>query len=484
MTVKAYGEQIAQLRGSVDDLLAKYVDADGNRIPDVEVSADDLAALETLQASIAELTKKAEEAEKVEAQVEEAARSNRAAMRVASTTVSTTLPHPARATTVSNALTFSEFTVPKNQRRGGRLKSFSAERAGSRDKAEATAFAFGQWSLACMGQRKAQQWCADHGVELVSEKRTMGETSNGLGGFLVPHQFDSTIIDLREEYGMFRQHTNVVTMSRDTASRPRRAGGVTAYWVGESDAITQSDKSWDQVSLVAKKLGAIAKISNELDEDAIINVGDDIAFEIGYAFAVAEDDAGFIGDGSSTYGGVTGVTRKLRDLSSTRADIAGLVVASGAISTITLANLNTVKSRLPVYAQKNAKWFVSNTVYADVFEKLALAAGGATAESIVNGAATQRFLGYPVVLVPSMPSATATDTVVALLGDLSMASMLGDRRQTSVAFSDSALNAFEKDEIVIRGTERLDIVVHDVGNESSTATSRVPGPVVGIATAA
>ena len=50
--------------------------------------------------------------------------------------------------------------------------------------------------------------------------------------------------------------------------------------------------------------------------------------------------------------------------------------------------------------------------------------------------------------------------------------------------SDSALSAFEQDEIVIRGTERFDVVVHDVGNQSATAASRVPGPIVGLITAA
>ena len=40
----------------------------------------------------------------------------------------------------------------------------------------------------------------------------------------------------------------------------------------------------------------------------------------------------------------------------------------------------------------------------------------------------------------------------------------GDRRQTSIQFSDSALNAFEQDELVIRGTERVDIVTTNLGD--------------------
>jgi HK97 family phage major capsid protein len=477
MTVKQYGQLIAEKRSAVDALYAKYLDEAGQVREDAAIDPADLAAIESLETEIRE----AETAKAGAEAFEKRAAENAAAMRAA-TTVATTLPHPAQSVTTSRSMEFGEWSVPSTQRRGGHLRAFtaSAERGTTQRQAEALGYGMGQWFRACLGNPAARQWCEENGVEV----RTLGESANGLGGFLVPHQFDSTIIDLREEYGVFRKHTNIVQMSSDTASRPRRTGGVTAYWVGESDTITQSDKNWDRVSLVAKKLGAIAKMSNELSEDAIINVGDDLAFEIGYAFAVAEDNAGFIGDGSSTYGGVTGAARKLRDVDSTRANIAGLVVASGALSTVTLANLNTVKSRLPLYAQKRAAWFVHSAVYADLFERLALDAGGATAESIINGVGTPRFLGYPVVLTQSMPSVTATDTVVALLGDLSMGSMLGDRRQTTVTFSTDALNTFEKDEIAVRGTERIDIVVHDVGNSSATAASRVAGPIVGIATAA
>jgi hypothetical protein len=42
----------------------------------------------------------------------------------------------------------------------------------------------------------------------------------------------------------------------------------------------------------------------------------------------------------------------------------------------------------------------------------------------------------------------------------------GDKRQTSIAFSDSALNAFEQDERVVRGSQRFDIVCANVGSSS------------------
>jgi hypothetical protein len=52
-------------------------------------------------------------------------------------------------------------------------------------------------------------------------------------------------------------------------------------------------------------------MSTELAEDAVISIADDLAQEMGYAFAVAEDAAGWTGDGTSTYGGISGVKTKL-----------------------------------------------------------------------------------------------------------------------------------------------------------------------------
>jgi hypothetical protein len=68
---------------------------------------------------------------------------------------------------------------------------------------------------------------------------------------------------------------------------------------------------------------------------------------------------------------------------------------------------------------------------------------------------------------------------------------LGDRRQTTIHMSEHALNAFEQDEIVIRGTERFDIVVHDVGDPTAAAgparsaqAGNTAGTIVGLMTGA
>lgn len=358
-------------------------------------------------------------------------------------------------------------TLPRH----GKLRNFKdAERA----------YRFGQWVMAApMGVARAAQFCRDHGLEI----RAMSEGQNEYGGFLVPEEFGNDLIDLREQYGVFRRNAKVVPMSSDTRSDPRRTGGLTAYFVNEADAITASDKSWDRVNLVAKKLGVLARVSSELNEDSVISLGDDLAGEMAYAFANKEDECGFNGDGTSTYGGIVGACAKIKGLSATIAYIAGLQVGTGnAYSELTLTDFEGVVGRLPQYADTpSAKWFVHRSFYYNVMVKVMLASGGVTASEIEQ-ARNKQFLGYEVEFAQVMPKVEANSQVCALLGDLSLAASLGSRRETTITMSEHS--RFANDQIEFKGTERFDINVHSVGNADATAANRVTGPIVGLITAA
>jgi HK97 family phage major capsid protein len=346
------------------------------------------------------------------------------------------------------------------------------------------AYRFGMWFLAGpAGQSKAQRWCKERGIEIKGHV----ENENEAGGFLVPEEFLSDLIDLREQYGVFRRNSRVTPMSSDTQTRPRRKGGLTAYYVGEATNVTESELQWDRVRLIAKKLAALAKLSVELNEDSAIDLASTVADEIAYAFALAEDGAGFNGDGTSTFGGIVGIREKLKGLDATPANVAGLVVGTGTgyatnFNSLTLGDFRRIVGRLPQFADTpNAKWYVHRSFYHEVMVRLAEATAGTSSVEIINGIARTYFLGYPVEFAQVLPKDSAVSQVTALLGDLRMGSMLGDRRDVTLALSEHA--AFTTDELTLRGTQRFDINVHDVGNASATAANRTPGPIVGLITA-
>ncbi len=376
--------------------------------------------------------------------------------------------------------------IPATVKRYSSLKHFSGPEA------EKRAYRFGMFCLGVYGRKQGLDFCQRQGIPLIDGggdaivTKTSRENLNTSSGFLVPDEFQNDLIDLREKFGVFRQHARIVPMAADTRSDPRRINGVTAYFVAESTAATQSDKTWDRVRLTAKKLMVLTKYSNELNEDAVLNIGDDLAGEIAYAFALKEDQCGFLGDGTSTYGGIVGATSALRNVDPTIANIAGLTVATGtgygtSYNSITLSDFNKVVANLPEYADVpgETRWYVSKFFWGSVMQKLAVAAGGNRVADIAGLAMEKTFLGYPVTVSQVMPKVSATSQVCCLFGNLRLGARLGDRRMTTIQMSEHALNAFEQDEVVIRGTERFDIVVHDVGNNAGTA-----GPIVGLITGA
>lgn len=349
-------------------------------------------------------------------------------------------------------------TIPARcQFRHGKLRAYTGEYADKK------AFIAGMFFLATLGKNtKARDWCNKNGVDC-RYRGAMKESANELGGFLVPEEMEQTIIDLKDAYGVFRQEAYIVPMSGETKTVPRRTGGLSAYFVDEDQEIESSEKAWDRVRLVAKKLGVLAIYSNELSEDAIISMGDDLTAEIAYAMALKEDECGFIGDGTSTYGRITGVVNAVA---------AGSIVTAAtthtSFETLTMGDFESCVGKLPEYAEDGAKWYISKVGWAASMLRLLDAAGGNTSAVLSAGVKQREFLGYPVVVSQVLNKTLGADTSKpkAILANLKKGAVLGNRRGMSIAMSEHRY--FEKDEIGIRGTERFDINVHDTGTASAS----------------
>lgn len=352
------------------------------------------------------------------------------------------------------------YAVPASVRVHGPLRAFRGPVA----EAKTRAYAFGQWFLAALhGNERALQYCRDNGIPLVRD--SMSEGTNSVGGFTVPDAFEQTIVDLRAEHGVFRREAQVVPMASDTQTQPKRAGGITAYFVNENSDITESDKSWTNVGLTAKKLGALIKYSSELNEDSVVSMADDLAFEIAWAFAKKEDECGFLGDGTSTYGGMTGVKNALQAGSEVTA-----AAGNTAFSTLDMDDFLKMIGAVQSYAVSggNAKWFIHRAGWASSMLRLQEAAGGNTTREIA-GAVQPLFIGYPVVFVECMNSiltAQISTEGLCFFGDLRLAAVLGSRRGVTIATS--ADRYFEADQLAIKGTERFAITVHETGDASNS----------------
>lgn len=343
--------------------------------------------------------------------------------------------------------------------KAGKVKSFSGPDA------DKEAYIAGQFFLAVNGNQAAGQWLANHGIQ-----NTMKGSDNTAGGFLVPDIIESAIIRNVEEYGVARRECRTYPMGPGVTLLPRRASGFTSYFAAENSAVTASDLAFDQIRLEARKLMVFSSWSSELPEDAIVALGDLLTAEVAQSFAVKEDSCLFLGDGTSTYGGIVGLANALA--AGSTAQTASNIDTP---AEITMASFEEAMGKLLLIPGIQPKWYVHSSIYYNVMQRLANAATGTSATNIA-GAFGPTFLGYPVVFCQALTSGSPTTDLsglfIAYFGDLSRSVTMGIKRGVSIAIDNSY--GFNTDSVYFRATERFDINCHERG------TASVGGPIIGV----
>lgn len=345
--------------------------------------------------------------------------------------------------------------VPARPKHGG-LKAFRGHNA------EERAYRAGQWIMGVLfNNEHSKRWLQNHGMEY----RAQSTFNQAYGGTLVPEELSSTIIDLREQYGVFRKYADIYPMSGDTATIPRANGGLTATYTDEAGALTETTQAWDNVKLTARKLGILNKMSTEIAEDAVINLADWIAMKSAEAFAKAEDDAGFKGDGTTTYGTITGLEVKIID-GNHAAGAVDITSGHDELTDVDATDIGLAMGAIPEYAAPNAKFYCNRIANALVFQRLTSAAGGQTMQMMEDGKWVRSYLGHEIVVTQSMTAATGAaamnDKVIFLFGDLSLAATMGTRREIAMKVLNELYAA--NDQVGITVTSRYDINVHDLGD--------------------
>lgn len=346
------------------------------------------------------------------------------------------------------------------------LKNIKGENAAER------AHRAGHFFLATiMGNEKSATWCRENGLLV---QRAASEGVNSAGGYLVPEEMQSEIIILRNSYGLARRDLKVVPMGRDTITTPKLVSGLTMYFVGEGIAGTQSQAVFSNVRLTAKKGMVLTLLSSELDEDSVVSMGDFLTGEVAYAFALGEDNCLFAGDGTSTYGGITGLRKIFNDGVGSLAGSVDAASGHDTMAEMDATDLAKAMGALPqyVFERGNPKWYCSQTMWGNVFERLIGASGGVTKDQ-ASGRTIREYNGFPVEITPAMlapatPGTDTSDVAMILFGDLNMSASMGDRRGMTI--SRSTEYKFAEDQIAIKGTERFDIVCHNTG-DTTTAGS-------------
>ncbi|NFE94359.1 phage major capsid protein [Clostridium botulinum] len=217
------------------------------------------------------------------------------------------------------------------------------------------------------------------------------------GGYLVPDEFEKTLIESLEEQNIFRQLANVITTSSGDKKIPVVASKGTASWVDEEGAIPESDDAFSQVSIGAYKLATMIKVSEELLNDSVFNLESYIAKEFARRIGAKEEEAFFIGDGTGKPTGIFNATGG-----------ASLGVTAASATAITLDEIMDLFYSLKSPYRKNAV-FTMNDATVKAIRKLKDSNGQYLWQPSVTAGEPDTILNRPVktsAYVPTLGSGT------------------------------------------------------------------------------
>ena len=227
------------------------------------------------------------------------------------------------------------------------------------------------------------------------------EGTDSEGGYLVPDEFERTLVEALEEENVFRTLAHVIKTSSGDRKIPVVASKGTASWVDEEGAYQESDDEFSQVSIGAYKLGTMIKVSEELLADSVFDLEAYISKEFARRIGAREEESFFTGDGSG---------KPLGILATTGGAEVGVTAASA--TAITADEVIDLFYSLKTPYRKNAVWVLNDATVKQI-RKLKDSTGQYLWQPSLVAGTPDTILGRPVKTSAFMPVAAAGAKTIA-----------------------------------------------------------------------
>ena len=226
------------------------------------------------------------------------------------------------------------------------------------------------------------------------------------GGYLVPDEFERTLVEALEEENIFRTLATIIHTSSGDRKIPVVASKGTAGWIDEEGLYPESDDTFGQLSLGAYKLGTMIKVSEELLNDSAFDLEAYITREFARRIGTKEEEAFFTGNGTG---------KPLGLLADTGGAETGVTTASG--TAISADEIIDLYYSLRVPYRMKAKWIMNDSTVAAV-RKLKDQHGQYLWQPSMVAGTPNTILGCEVITTPFMPTIAAGAKAISF-GDYS-----------------------------------------------------------------
>ena len=245
-------------------------------------------------------------------------------------------------------------------------------------------------------------------------RNALSEGVDSEGGYLVPDEFENTLVSGMEEEGSIRSLANVFTTSNGVHNIPVVRTKGSANWIDEGGSYGDSDDVFGQEQIDAHKVGTIIKVSEELLNDSAFDLEKYFQEEFARRLGAKEEEAFIVGDGNKKPTGI---------LNKTGGAEVGVTAASD--KAITADEIIDLFYSVKAPYRKNAVWVLNDSTVRAI-RKLKDANGQYLWQADLHEGDHETLLGKKILTSPYMPEIGAGQKVV-MFGDLSFY-WIGDRQ--------------------------------------------------------
>ena len=223
------------------------------------------------------------------------------------------------------------------------------------------------------------------------------------GGYLVPDEYERTLVQGLEEENVLRSLCTVIQTSSGDRKIPLVASHGTASWVDEEGTIPDSDDTFGQITIGAHKVATMIKVSDELLQDSVFNIESYIAAEFARRIGAAEEEAFITGNGTGKPTGLLHATNG-----------AGIGVTTNGNTPTADEIFDLIHSIKSVYRKKAV--FLLNDSTLKALRKLKDGQGQYLWQPGLKEGQPDTLLNYRLVTSPFMPEIDSGNKVI-LFGD-------------------------------------------------------------------
>lgn len=156
----------------------------------------------------------------------------------------------------------------------------------------------------CVNAQINGKWADDAGyekevVEATAQIKSNNAQSGEAGGYLIPEEHTSELIDLAvANTPVFEMGPTVLRNLRGELPIPKTTGRPTAYWVGEEEEATESETTFGEIVLRPKTIAAFTKVSRRLMHQSSNTIEGVIRGELVKSFGLGINTALLTGSGT------------------------------------------------------------------------------------------------------------------------------------------------------------------------------------------